>query len=84
MPRALNQVCDKGMTQPRLRNPATPMAEPQHYVYTALPPQCIRVLELHPGLSDMVLVCRVVVQQITDKPYEAISYVWATPLPPLP
>jgi Heterokaryon incompatibility protein (HET) len=57
------------------------MAEPRQYVYTALPPQCIRVLELHPGPSDTVLVCQVVVQQIADKSYEAISYVWGHPTP---
>lgn len=57
------------------------MAEPRHYVYTALPPQCIRVLELHPGPSDTALACRVVVQQVADKPYEAISYVWGDPTP---
>ncbi|KAN0079145.1 Heterokaryon incompatibility protein (HET) domain containing protein [Elaphomyces granulatus] len=51
------------------------------FVYPTLPPHCIRVLELHPGRSDMPLSCSIVVQKITAKPYEAISYVWGDPTP---
>jgi len=52
------------------------MGTPPRYTYTSLPSQCIRVLELHPGLSEAPLECDVVVQQIDGKPYEALSYVW--------
>jgi hypothetical protein len=52
------------------------MGTPPRYIYTSLPSQCIRVLELHPGLSDAPLECDVVVQQIDGKRYEALSYVW--------
>ncbi len=57
------------------------MASLPYYSYTPLSPQCIRVLELHPGLSDAPLVCNMVTQQIDGKPYEALSYVWGDPAP---
>jgi hypothetical protein len=49
------------------------------YTYSALHSQEIRVLELHPGSSNDPLVCDVVTQKISDKPYEALSYVWGDP-----
>ena len=52
------------------------MGTPPRYTYTSLPSQCIRVLELRPGLPDMPLECDVVIQKIDGKPYEALSYVW--------
>ncbi|KAH8592281.1 heterokaryon incompatibility protein [Bisporella sp. PMI_857] len=52
-----------------------------YYPYKPLSPQCIRVLELHPGASDAPLVCDIVVQHIDGKPYEALSYVWGDPTP---
>jgi hypothetical protein len=52
------------------------MGTPPRYTYTSLPSQCIRVLELRPGLPDTPLECDVVIQQIDGKPYEALSYVW--------
>ena len=78
-------LAGKYLTAPlQLSNSATP-AQRRHYtmsnVYTALPPRCIRVLELQPGPSDMLLACRLVVQLIADKSYEAISYVWGDPTP---
>jgi hypothetical protein len=57
------------------------MASLPHYPYKPLSPQCIRVLELHPGPSDAPLVCNIVTQHIGGKPYEALSYVWGDPTP---
>jgi hypothetical protein len=57
------------------------MASLPHYPYKPLSPQCIRVLELHPGPSDASLVCNMVTQHIGGKPYEALSYVWGDPTP---
>ena len=57
------------------------MASLPHYPYKPLSPQCIRVLDLHPGPSDVPLVCDIVVQHIGGKPYEALSYVWGDPTP---
>jgi hypothetical protein len=57
------------------------MAAQRQYVYSALPPEYIRVLELYPGPPKAALTCRVVVQQIADKPYEAVSYTWGDPTP---
>lgn len=52
-----------------------------HYPYKPLPPQCIRILELHPGPSEEPFVCNIVTQHIGGKPYEALSYVWGDPTP---
>ena len=57
------------------------MASLPYYSYKPLPPQCIRVLDLHPGPSDVPLVCDIVVQHIGGKSYEALSYVWGDPTP---
>lgn len=57
------------------------MAAPPYHPYKPLPPQFIRVLELHPGLSDAPLVCNIVAQHIDGNPYDAISYVWGDPTP---
>ena len=57
------------------------MANLPHYSYKSLSPQCIRILELHPGSNDAPLVCNIVTQHIDGKPYEAISYVWGDPTP---
>ncbi|ORY70513.1 heterokaryon incompatibility protein, partial [Pseudomassariella vexata] len=52
------------------------------YTYSPLPPGCIRVLELHPWAStNAALRCRVIVQQIDEAPYEALSYVWGDKTP---
>lgn len=76
-----NQLC--ALSSPNLntliaKDPSNvaAMGTPPRYTYTSLPSQYIRVLELHPGLSDAPLECDVVVQQIDGKPYEALSYVW--------
>lgn len=69
---------------PSLKSPlgAVLMDPRRKYVYAALPPRAIRVLELQPGTSsDSPLVCRVVVQDIEGEPYEALSYVWGDPVP---
>lgn len=57
------------------------MASLPYYPYKPLPPQCVRVLDLHPGTSDAPLVCDVVVQEIGGKHYDALSYVWGDPTP---
>ncbi|KAK9421276.1 putative Heterokaryon incompatibility domain-containing protein [Seiridium unicorne] len=50
------------------------------YVYSALPPNFIRTLELQPELGhDAELKCRLIAQRIQDGPYEALSYVWGKP-----
>lgn len=50
------------------------------YVYAALPPGYIRILELGPEPDDKVgLKCRLVAQRIQDESYEALSYVWGKP-----
>lgn len=52
------------------------------YNYAELPPRAIRILELQPGASaKSSLSCRVVVQDIQGKSYEALSYVWGDPTP---
>lgn len=41
---------------------------------------CIRLLNLHPGKGDDVLVCDLFVVSLDDKPeYETLSYVWGEP-----
>jgi Heterokaryon incompatibility protein (HET) len=50
------------------------------YPYAPLPPQCIRVLDLHPGSADAPLECEFVTQKVDGKPYEALSYVWGDPV----
>jgi len=55
------------------------MANLPFYPYKPLPPQCIRVLDLHPGPTGAPLVCDIVVQRIDGKPYDALSYVWGDP-----
>lgn len=57
------------------------MASLPYYPYKPLAPQCIRILDLHPGPSDAPFVCDIAVQHIAGKPYEAISYVWGDPTP---
>jgi hypothetical protein len=51
------------------------------YTYQPLSPQCIRILELHPGATDAPLSCTIVNQHIGRKPYDALSYVWGDPAP---
>jgi Heterokaryon incompatibility protein (HET) len=51
------------------------------YTYQQLPPQNIRILELHPGPPNTPLVCDIAVQLIKGKLYEALSYVWGDPTP---
>ncbi|KAE9369980.1 hypothetical protein N431DRAFT_443597 [Stipitochalara longipes BDJ] len=51
----------------------------QRSIYQTLPENSIRVLELQPGELHEALVCRLIVQQITEDAYEAISYVWGNP-----
>jgi hypothetical protein len=51
------------------------------YTYQPLSPHTIRVLELHPGAPDTPLVCDLVIQHISGKSYEALSYVWGDPTP---
>lgn len=52
------------------------------YSYTPLPPNTIRVLELHPAASDDAsLVCTITSQHIGDRSYDALSYVWGDPSP---
>jgi hypothetical protein len=50
-------------------------------LYKPLPPQCIRVLNVHPGPPGAQLVCDMVVQNIDGNTYEALSYVWGDPTP---
>jgi hypothetical protein len=57
------------------------MASLPYYAYQPLPPQCIRILDLHPGPPDAPLVCDIVIQHIGGKPYDAQSYVWGDPTP---
>src|SRR5215469_9804790 len=52
-----------------------------HFVYSALPAYWIRVLNLHPSPSDAPLSCDLEAQELTGKPYEALSYVWGDPAP---
>ena len=49
--------------------------------YKPLPPQYIRVLQLHPGPIDAPLACNIVNQRIGSQPYDALSYVWGDPAP---
>lgn len=49
------------------------------YVYTPLPDDSIRILELQAGSGDEILVCQLDIQRISDRPYEAISYAWGDP-----
>lgn len=62
------------------------MALASSYIYTALPAQSIRILELQPGgpAGNAPLECRIVVQHVAAdhrQPYEALSYVWGDPTP---
>lgn len=51
------------------------------YQYTPISPGEIRCLVLEPGHDNEPLSCTLEVHQIADKPdYEAISYVWGTPV----
>ena len=50
------------------------------YVYQHLPADSIRLLQLHPGSGDEVLVCELFsVTLDAGAVYEAISYVWGDP-----
>ena len=62
------------------------MAPASTYIYTALPAQSIRILELLPGdpANTAPLECRIVIQHVAadhHQPYEALSYVWGDPTP---
>jgi hypothetical protein len=51
----------------------------QPYRYRPLPPQCIRIIDLQPGQPHEPLVCRITIQTIGERPYNALSYVWGDP-----
>ena len=58
------------------------MEHSPRFVYSALPAQWIRVLNLHPSPSpDAPFSCDIEAQELTGKPYEALSYVWGDPTP---
>lgn len=58
-----------------------PMEHTPRFVYSAIPAHCIRVLNLHPSPYDAPLSCDIEVQELTGKPYDALSYVWGDPTP---
>jgi hypothetical protein len=61
---------------PPSRSPRVPSSP-----YKPLPPEYIRILQLHPGPIDAPLVCNIVYQHIGSEPYDALSYVWGDPAP---
>lgn len=50
-------------------------------IYKRLSSNSIRVLRLLPGAGTTPLICHIDTQLISEKPYDALSYVWGDPTP---